>query len=207
MKKQMGVIVLALTLAGAAIAAPNIRSIDIETRMAKERISKAAFEGKTKQEILKESGTHINEFSKLVGQSPDIVAQNLARNPELLETYVYADMVTKTSDVSATDKQNAQNAKDILSNYGIAKGLKAEDMVDAKAEAPAVQKMTVLFSRLPAYGPKAVEMGRVFALEAKSGLSLNKALRSSAKRVLGLDGEALEKFMKDPKEGLGNCKI
>ncbi len=207
MKKQIGVIVVALTLASGAIAASNIKPIDIQTRMAKERISRSAFEGKTSQEILSQSGTHLGVFAKAVGSTPEIVAKNLSRRPDLLESYMFVDMVQKSSDVTAADKQLAEHGRIILGNYGLAKGVKAEDMAVAKMEAPAVQKFAELLPYLSAMGPKAVEMAKVLAGHTTDGKALNEGLRLAASEVLGLKGAELLKFMRDPKEGLANCKL
>ena len=207
MKKQIGVIVLALTLSSAAFAAKNITALDIQTRMAKDHIKRSAFEGKTSQEIIAQNGTHLGVFAKAVGSTAEIVAKNLSRRPDLIEAYMFVDMVQKSSDVTATDKKLAEYGQTILGNYGLAKGIKAEDMAVAKMEAPAVQKFVELLPYLSAMGPKAVEMARVLSVHTADGKSLNEGLRLAASEVLGLKGAELLKFMRDPKEGLANCKL
>ncbi len=205
MKKQVSVIVMVIAVAQMVFAAGNIKMIDIEQKLAAKNIAKSAFIGKNPDQILKQSGTHINAFAKSVGSSPELVAQNLSRKPELVEAYMYVDMVKSDSNATAVDKRNAENGAVILSSFGIAKGVNAADMAAAKLESPSVTKFVELIPRLATYGDKAVQMGDVFAMEVKAGLSKNKALRSAARRVLGLEGAALDKFMRDPVEGLGNC--
>lgn len=204
MKKQIGVIVLALALAQMAAAA--ITPMEIAKR-SQEIVTVEALRGRSKEAIQVRNREAINMFSRVSGSSAEIVANNLARRPELAETYVAMIIAEKSTD--ASDKAFLADARIIMSNFGIAKGvdkMTQQQVEVARKESASVVKFVEILPLLESYGDKAVAMRKTFAEEVKQGATLNAALRTAATKELGLKGRDLDVFMQDPANGLGACK-
>jgi hypothetical protein len=204
MKKQVGVIVLALALAQMAAAA--ITPIEIAKR-SQEIVTVEALRGRSKELIQVRNREAVNMFSKVSGSSAEIVANNLARRPELVETYVAMLIAEKSTD--AADKAFLADARVIMSNFGTAKGIDkmTQQQVEvARKESASVVKFVEILPLLDSYSDKAVAMRKTFSEEIKNGATLNAALRTAATKELGLKGRDLDVFMQDPANGLGACK-
>jgi hypothetical protein len=204
MKKQIGVLVLTLALVQMANAA--ITALEIAKR-SQETVTVDALRGRSKEAIQVRHSEAVKSFSKVSGSSADIVANNLARRPELAETYVAMMIAERSTD--ASDKAFLADAKTIMSNFGTAKGvdkMTQQEVEVARKESASVVKFVEILPLLESYGDKAVAMRKSFADQIKNGATLNKALRTAATEVLGLKGRDLDTFMQDPANGLGSCK-
>ena len=208
MKKQVGILVFMLVAAQMAFSATvseNTRRIETENRVsaAKVAVRTAAERGQLEQD------STVRRLVTVVNGDLGKLSKAIVKQPELVRTLDFIDSVqSKPSERTDLERRAADAGKDFMGNYGVSKNLTKEGQADAIAESKAVQRFAEIISYLPSFGEKAVRV-----LEAasegvtKKGLSMNKALRNAAVEVLGLKGKEIETFMKDPNEGLGNCKL
>jgi hypothetical protein len=207
MKKQVGILVAILVAAQMTFAAVGRVEIrDIEARSMKiENVVRSAKDAKTLADA-----QEIKDLEKSLGLKADKIANDLKTDSNLAKTYVFiSEVLSQGGNADALQKRVAEVGLDILNGTGL-KNV-GETMTDAERkeaakEAPAVRKFKSLIPALSSYGEKAVRLAEEMDNGMKAGLKSNKALRAAAKRVLGLDGQALEDFMKDQEKGLGGCK-
>jgi hypothetical protein len=206
MKKQVGILVFMLVAAQMALAGRTGQEVrDFENRVKSVEIS---IREVTNSKDLKKDSVALKLIEMVKGDVPKLF-NALKKQPELAKTLVFIEEVNqKGSSATAEEKRVAQAATDIMSVYGTAKNLTKEGQADAQAETKAVQRFAEILSNIPAYGEKAVKVAEKMADGViRGGLSANKALRKAVSEELGLSGKELETFMKDPENGLGNCKV
>ena len=207
MKKQVGILVFMLVAAQMSFAGrtavesriefeKRVQAVEVTVRSASERGQ------------LQQDSTVIKLVNMVKGDLAKL-SKALVKQPELVKTLVFIeDVNANRSSKNELQKRAADAASDIMSVYGTAKNLTKEGQADAQAETKSVQRMAEIASSTPEMGEKAVRVLEVMADGIlKGGLSANKALRKAATEVLGLKGKELETFMRDPENGLGNCKL